>query len=303
MQGRKWLRELAADPSAPSELRAAAFVQSCAFAALTVADGGLIDGETALELGDKRGLSATHRAMAALLVATGDHEQAREHLAVATDLAGDAEASELDIRTRYLESIVHRQAGDYELFAVTMRDLLELVREHASPWDEAWINRQLADVERRDGNHQLAEHHAVAALDAFRALGDSRGESSALEMRSAVALSRGDLQGAVGYLADGLRLIARRGHHLASIHLLDHAAQFAARCDDFELAAVLLGATHVRLETVVGAFHPEELQQCQSTIEAVSAALGRESMTRYLDEGKRLSLGDAAIRALSLVPS
>ena len=307
MQGREWLRQLADDPSAPPELRAAAFVQSCAFAALTVPDGGLHDGEMALELytevGDEQGLAATHRAMAALLVATGEHERAREHLAAAADLVGDAEASQVDIRTRYLESIVHRQAGDYELFAESMRDLLDIVREHASPWDEAWINHQLADVERRDGNHQLAEHHAVAALEAFRSLGDSRGESSALEMRSAVALSRGDLPDALGYLADGLRLIARRGHHLASIHLLDHAAQIAARCEDFELAAVLLGATQARLETVAGAFHPEELEQRQDTIDAVSAALGTEVMATRMEEGRVLSLGDAAIRALSLVPS
>lgn len=307
MQGREWLRQLADDPSAPPELRAAAFVQACAFAALTVPDGGLHDGEMALELytevGDEQGLAATHRAMAALLVATGDHERAREHLAAAAELAGDGEASEVDIRTRYLESIVYRQAGDYELFAESMRDLLDIVREHASPWDEAWINHQLADVERRDGNHQLADHHAVAALEAFRSLGDSRGESSALEMRSAVALGRGDVPGALGYLADGLRLIARRGHHLASIHLLDHAAQMAARCEDFELAAVLLGATQARLETVAGAFHPEELEQRQDTIDAVSAALGTEVMASRMEEGRVLSLGDAAIRALSLVPS
>ncbi|NNF65211.1 MAG: AfsR/SARP family transcriptional regulator [Acidimicrobiia bacterium] len=307
LQGRKWLQQLAADPSAPSQLRAAAYVQSCAFAALTVPDGGLRDGEIALELytelGDQRGLAATHRAIAALYVATGDSEQAREHLAVAADLAADVDASEVDIRTRYLESIVHRQAGDYESFAVSMRDLLNLVREHASPWDEAWINHQLAEVERRDGNHQLADDHAAAALETFRSLGDTRGESSALEMRSAVALSRGDLPGAVEYLADGLRLIARRGHHLASIHLLDHAAQIAARCENFELAAVLLGATQTRLETVAGAFHPEELVQRQGTLDTVAAALGPEVMATRMNEGRSLSLGDAAIRALSLVPS
>lgn len=178
-------------------------------------------------------------------------------------LRGQADASRA-LRLRALER--SRAIGDPEMIA---RGLLGL-----------------GEVARHDGDYHAARDHYTAALEHFRATGNTHHAALVLRRLAQTEINLGELEDAAAHLREGVRLF-RSLHHpagtaacAATLGCLYHArgeAEAAARC---------LGAAEAALAAAPGAMHPADHDECERARAALRGMLGAAACEALLAEGR-----------------
>jgi predicted ATPase/DNA-binding SARP family transcriptional activator len=105
---------------------------------------------------------------------------------------------------------------------------------HSDPWARAAAELGGAFMSENDGDALGAERHAVAALEAFRGLGDRWGQAMALGQLSERRTLRADHAGAIAAYEESLELVSQLGAMDDLPELITRLATVLARAGDLD---------------------------------------------------------------------
>ncbi|MHC4969104.1 MAG: protein kinase domain-containing protein [Planctomycetota bacterium] len=181
-------------------------------------------------------------------------------------------------------------------------EALEINRQIGNPTAQSINLNNLGLIRFWQGDVVGARLHEES-LAIRRDLGDRHGIAESLNNLGKAARSEGDLARARRLHEEGLVMRRDLGEKLGITDSLDDAALLAARLEEHERAARLLGAAE-RLRERMGAPRPLlEQQELDAGLAATRAALGEAGFTDAVRGGKSLSLDDTVAEALEWLRS
>ena len=205
------------------------------------------------EIGDRRGISLAVHNLAVVA-------EARRELAEAERL--------------YAEALtLHRQLGNRTMQAHTLNGLGEL------------------GISRGDMVRARASHEEALAI--HRDLGDKRGITFSLRELGFIAAAQGDIAGATTAMAECASLLEALGDRQGLAAAIETCAVVAAMAGHPDRALKLQGAARSLRDEIRSPLPDSEAERLEEKLAAARAGLGAEAASSALEEGKRMTPGDA----------
>lgn len=154
--------------------------------------------------------------------------------------------------------VASQMAGDFDEARAVMSERIRLAREHGDLATISGESANLGMVERQLGHLDEAEALAREAMD----------------------------------------IAQRRGDTLMTVWMMNGLAAVAADRGDLERAATLIGAADAGMESVGGAWPPDELVQYERTVQRLTEAMGEAGFAQAGARGRSLSVPEAIRFAL-----
>ena len=294
--------------------------------------GNLADGRQWLEwaLAHTPEMSTTPRARALaglslILWSQGNHGAAGPLALAAHTISNGIDHPELAAYTVHVLAMCEMSGHRWEQAASHMTEARELWRDVGLPSVEAMALSALSLIALESGDLTSCTRHAEEALAILRATGHPSGAAGALGLLARVARDQGDDHGAALAYQDALRLWAeidvrwsatgdRTGVDGTSafprwagiddrrllLQALSDLAGIAASSGQFELAAMLIGATDPRLDDGRMPTSPALATRRDHTIATVRVDLGQTQFAARRAAGQRLHLDDAVALAMTI---
>ncbi|MCI3223294.1 BTAD domain-containing putative transcriptional regulator [Streptomyces sp. NP-1717] len=255
------------------------------------------DGERSARLfdgiGDRWGRLQTVFPLATLSQITGDYGHAadlhREGLAIAEQLGLWTEAAK---RLTGLGRI-SLLTGDLAQARAYHERALKLAREQNFRSGEVDAEIGLGLGARREGAHDLAEHHMRGLLARFREVGYGPGSTLALAELGFVAELRGDAATARALHLEGFDTARELGDPRAVALALEGLAGARAVAGRYGASAMLLGAAAAARDSVGAPLPPAERRDVDRVSAAARDALGKAEFDAEFDRGALLDLDGA----------
>jgi hypothetical protein len=143
------------------------------------------------------------------------------------------------------------------------------------------------------GELEVADEDLRRAVDAAASSGERHAQARSLAARSSVALERGLLEDALEFATQNLAIAAPMHDRDSACWAIELAGCSLATADP-ERAANLLGAADELRTELGGSLTGLELAQHERAMSVLSASLATEALAAALDDGRILSLEDAA---------
>jgi tetratricopeptide (TPR) repeat protein len=187
--------------------------------------------------------------------------------------------------------------GDYRLARELLEKSKRLALELGAAHRLAGITNLMAHIPLYQGDYQQARSLFEDALSQCRSIGDARAISMVLGNLGNVAVVEDRPEDAVSFLNESLATATEfdSDHILES---LDGLAAVAISRGEADIAARILGATEEWRSRIGFAQEPFEAALRKRTVSAAVDALGAETYSAHLEEGRKLALPDAVDYAL-----
>jgi predicted ATPase/Tfp pilus assembly protein PilF len=290
------------------------------------------------EVNDKNGISKCIHNMGVVAFEQGEYEHAREilekHLAV-NRKTGDKE--NIAYALNELGNMAYDQ-GDYERAQKLHTESLALRKQTGNKRGVSNSLNNLGNVMTNRGDYENAMKLYKESLDIKRELGDKRGITTALHnfgllhhykgdydlaktyLEQSITLARdvGDKQGiaetlyelgsieyklanyehAKKFYDESLEIRREIGNKLGMLYCIMGLADVAGLKDDHYRAARLLGFVDSAFNSMKTVFERGDLLKYENAVERLRNVLGEEKYYNYSEEGKKLTLEQAAEIAL-----
>jgi tetratricopeptide (TPR) repeat protein len=170
--------------------------------------------------------------------------------------------------------------------------------------DRYWIAAALNDlayVAANQGEGEEAIERARESLTITQDLGCTLDEAGALDTLAEVAFRRGDLHMAATAWQESLRIADEVGSRRVVAHALEGLAQLLARQGELYRAASLLGCTATWREATALRRRGVERPQLDEAVNTTQAQLDEATWTKAWEEGRAMTLEEAAALAMERV--
>ncbi|CAA9321373.1 MAG: hypothetical protein AVDCRST_MAG93-5761 [uncultured Chloroflexia bacterium] len=197
------------------------------------------------------------------------------------------------------------ELGDNSTAATSLADAEQLYRDLGAWGDVGYVRAALGDIAFYDGEYAEARAQYREALRLFRAAGNRRLIGRALGRLGQIAVRMRDLVNAAQLCAQGLTLRREIGHTGGLLFSLDRGyIELAVAVGRPTVAAALLGAVEAARDALGHPRLPMEERDLVPIIAQVRTELGDERFGSLRNEGRMMSLDQAATYALdSLSPA
>jgi predicted ATPase/class 3 adenylate cyclase len=201
------------------------------------------------------------------------------------DRLGEAEAA-------YNLAFAHMLAGDFRAAGETLRFAADMYRESNDPVRLAYANMAQSFVAFHDGDLDRTDALVEDARRTFRERGDLWGVSVTAGTKAAVALNRGDFEGARAATFDSLDAAEALGNTLSMAVAFQGLAVLAIRLGRPEVGIRLAGAVD-RIKEVAGGEPPPEIVGLEDPMEVVKGSLPDDRIAALWEEGRMMNLDEA----------
>jgi len=189
---------------------------------------------------------------------------------------------------------LHVHLGDFETAAVLHKEALDLAQELGA-WDAAALARSgLALAARRQGHYGPARELYLAALAYYREAARTAEVAYSLAALGYVEELRGDLDAAETCHEESLRLTRDQPDAAPVALAVEGLACVAAARRRPRRAAVLLGAAESLRERAGTPLPAQERADVERAAGAAAALLGAADFAQVVEEGRRMSVQEAA---------
>jgi predicted ATPase/class 3 adenylate cyclase len=215
-----------------------------------------------------------------------------EALAISCDLEDDAEVAEATYNLAFAHGLGPGRGRAEELFL----DCRRMFGKLGNTRGVADALSFLSSFTRRDGDLHLARRQAEESLRMHEEIGDLFGLMDSLHELGMAALGMGDLETARSCFIQSLDALAPLGYRTLVAIVLDQlAAEAIAR--GWPLRAVRLAGASESLKEAAGGRAPPEFMDLPDPREIVRPLLSDEQIASVWDEGRAMTLEEAAAYA------
>jgi predicted ATPase/DNA-binding SARP family transcriptional activator len=189
---------------------------------------------------------------------------------------------------------LHVHLGDFETAAVLHKEALDLAEDLGARDAVALARSGLAMGARHQGHYGRARELHLQALSVYREAGLAAETAHSLASLGYVEELRGDVDAAEACHQESLRITLDLSDAAPLAVALEGLACAAAARRQPQRTAVLLGAAEsVRTRTGTP-LPPQGRADAERATDAAVTALGRESFTGLMEQGRRMSVQEAA---------
>jgi predicted ATPase/class 3 adenylate cyclase len=215
-----------------------------------------------------------------------------EALAISRDLEERTEIAEGTYNLAFAYGLDRGRTRAEKLFHESRQMFEELENKRGAADALAF----LSNLTRRYGNLSLARRQAEESLQMHHEIGDLFGLMDSLHELGRAALDMGDLEIARNCFIQSLDVLAPLGYRTLVAIVLDHLAAEAIKRGR-PLRAVRLGGASEALKEAAGGHAPPEFVDLPDPRDDVRALLSEEQIATAWDEGRAMSLDEAAAYA------
>jgi predicted ATPase/DNA-binding SARP family transcriptional activator/DNA-binding CsgD family transcriptional regulator len=260
------------------------------------------------ELGEKGNVATALNSLATLAALRGDHAQARalleENLVVLQEL--ENEPNTATTLKRYhvfnlLGALAIYQEGDLARASELFGESLALAREAEDAFRIGIALTGVGYLALLQGDHERATARCGEALALAHELGSAGVEiiPEALVNLGLAALTQGDHERATAPLEEALTMSQQLGRKPTAINALEGMASLAGALGEASRAARMWGAAEVSRDVIGVVLAPGERALHTPYLTGARSRLGDEAWEEALEEGREMSLDQAAEYALS----
>ena len=192
---------------------------------------------------------------------------------------------------------LHVRLRDFETAAVLHKEALDLAQELGARDGVALAQIGLALASRRQGDYGRARELHLRALSYYREADLAADIAHCLASLGYVEELRGDLDAAEARHQESLRLAGQLPDEAALAFVLEGLACVAAARQQPQRAAVLLGAAESVRARIGTPLPPQDQADVERATDAIVSALGQEAVTGMMEQGRRMSVGEATAYA------
>jgi tetratricopeptide (TPR) repeat protein len=250
------------------------------------------------ELGDKQGIASALIKLGNAATEVGDFSTAMGYLeeALATWQASEDKHG----RARALISLgwLALRAGDYPLANARLEDALALSRNLGDTRSMGFELSGLGEVALRQGDTRRATELVEESLELRRQLGNKWGVGVSLGILGLIAMREGEWDRAQERLGQSLEVRREIGDKSGSAWCLERLAEVARIRGQPEKAARLFAAGTELRASIRSVIDPVDLPEYENKIKTLRVELGEERFAAMWNEGRMLTLDQAAGYAL-----
>jgi non-specific serine/threonine protein kinase len=217
---------------------------------------------------------------------TGDFDGAERHLGEAAELSARAADAWGEAFALHVRAALVGMRGDGEASRELRLRALELSRAIGDPEMISRGRLGLAEVARHAGEHAAAQAHYAAALEHFRATGNTFHAGLVLRRLAQTEIHRGNLEEAATLLRESFRLYRSIDHPAGTAACITTLACLYAARGEAEPAARCFGAAEAALAEHPGAVQLVDLSDRDRYVAALRASLGADACEALLREGR-----------------
>ena len=212
-----------------------------------------------------------------------------EALAISRELEDEAEIAEATYNLAFAYGL-GRGRGRAEKLFLASRQMFEQLGNRRGVADALSF---ISGFTRRGGDPSLARSQAEESLRIHQEIGDLFGLMDSLHELGRAALDMGDLEVARSCFIQSLDVLAPLGYRTLVAIVLDHLAAEAIK-RGWPLRAVRLGGASEALKEAAGGRAPPEFVDLPDPREVVRPLLSDEQIASVWEEGRAMSLDEAA---------
>jgi predicted ATPase/DNA-binding SARP family transcriptional activator/DNA-binding CsgD family transcriptional regulator len=264
--------------------------------------------ELSRQLGDKGKIVTSLNSRGTLALARGDNERARalleENLLVLQDLEKEENSATVLGKFHALHLLAFleiNQDNDYAQGVTLLEECVALAQGIGDAYRTVQSLCNLAYATLLQGNYVRTIELCNEAISLIHELGSEHAEvmPEVLINLGLAALGRGEQERAASSFEQALTISQEAGTKSSTINALEGMASLSADLGDATRAAHLRGAAETARELTGIALPPGERTLHESYLADARSRLGGEAWERALDEGRAMSLEEAAGYALS----
>jgi ATP/maltotriose-dependent transcriptional regulator MalT len=261
-------------------------------AARTLSEEGL---EICRELGDLWFVSYFLWILSMTATEAGDHATAREQADESLQVARDLEGPLLVVCALDATALVARTEGDDEAAGRFLTEAAELGRTTIVPNSYvASVLLGLGELATESGNFAEADALFEESLSRARGVADRWAEARAHSSQAALALRRGDRDGAEELGRETLAVQVEIGDQLGAVLTVERLASVVVDRDTDE-AALLRGVAEAERERLGAPVPPWRRRDHEEVVRLARDALGDERYEANVRQGRETSMEEAAL--------
>jgi DNA-binding CsgD family transcriptional regulator/tetratricopeptide (TPR) repeat protein len=259
------------------------------------------------ELGDKGSIATALNSLGTVAAYQGDHERARalleENLGILSQI--EAEHPDTTLKRFHAFNLLGLLALDEENEPARAMELweesLKLARKAGDPHRISMTLCNLGYAAVLQGDFQRGATFGEEALEFFHKQGNAGVDilPEILVNLGLAALGQGNLERAAASLDKAVAMSREAGRKPTTINALEGMASLAAASGDAPRAAHLWGAAEAERESTGIALPPGDRALHEPYLVSAHSRLGKDAWEEELDEGRAMSLEEAAEYALS----
>jgi len=250
------------------------------------------------EVGDKQGIASALVKLGNAATELGDYATASGFLEEALMIWRDLEDKHGIARALISLGWAALRPGDYPLAKARLVEALDLSRDLGDTRSIGFELSGLGEIALRQGETVLATQLVEESLERRRQLGNKWGVGVSLGILGWVAIREGNWNRAIERLGESLEVRREIGDLSGSAWCLERFAEVALAQGKTEKAVRLLGAGAALRASISSVIDAVDQPEYESRINSLRAELGEERFTAAWDEGRVLTLEQAAAHAL-----
>ena len=250
------------------------------------------------ELGDKQGAASVLIKLGNAATEVGDYATASGFLEEALAIWREQEDKHGIARALISLGWAALRPGDYRLANARLEEALTISRELGDTRSIGFELSGLGEVALRQGDYVRAAQLVEESLGLRRELGSKWGVGVSLGTLGWIAICEGDWNRAVARLCESLEVRREIGDKGGSAWCLERLAEVALAKGQAEKAVRLLGAAAELRASIGSVIDPVDQPEYESRRNSLRAELGDERFITAWDEGRLLTLEQAAAYAL-----
>jgi predicted ATPase/DNA-binding SARP family transcriptional activator/Tfp pilus assembly protein PilF len=255
------------------------------------------------ELGYCQGVTVTLNNLGMVAFAQGDYDSA--NVAYQESLALCRESDDSRGIARALNNLgrVLQIQGAFAAALSCHEEALPLCRSIGDRRAIAATLLNLGFLAYSQGDYASARSDYEESLNIVEAIGDRQGGATSLFYLGCVAAELGDIDGAAQRHFDSLTIRREIGDRQGLANSLEAIAGLATRLQRPTEGASHLGAAERLREDLGASLEPIERARVEQLIAVLKEALGEETFTRAWAAGRAVSLDEAIVQALVVLPA
>jgi predicted ATPase/class 3 adenylate cyclase len=251
------------------------------------------------EIGDKGSIASSLSDLGNMAYDQGDYEQARkfheESLALRQEIGNKRGIAN---SMNNLGNVSYNQ-GDYEKAQKLYEESLVLKREVGDKKGIAISLHNLGIITYIRGNYKQSQNFYEESLALVREIGSKSGIADTLYDLGNIEFKQGDYAQALKLYEESLTLRREIGNKLGMVYCVMGLAAIASVKHYYTRAACLLGFVDAALQSMSTVFERDEFILYEQVINVLHNKLSDEEFFKHCDEGKKLTLEQAAELALN----
>jgi predicted ATPase/class 3 adenylate cyclase len=254
--------------------------------------------EICRQLDDRQGIASALIKLGNADTEAGDYASASEHLGEALMIWRERDDQHGIARALISLGWVSIRSGDYLLANALLEEALALSRELGDTRSMGFELSGLGEVALRQGDHARATQLLEESLELRRQLGNKWGIGVSLGTLGLVALRARDWDRALSLLSESLEVRREISDKGGCAWCLERLAEIASAQGNSERAVRLLSAAAALRVSIGSVIDPADQVEYQKQRAALRAELGEERFSTIWNEGRALTLEQAAAYAL-----